>query len=88
MGTLSKFIISLTLVFLSTACSNTSQEMDYPVTKKDHVVDEIFGLTIEAPYGWLEDFTSEEAKAWVEEQNILTDQFLNNPYQKSIKRDL
>ena len=88
MGTLSKFTISLTLVFLSTACSNTSQEMDYPVTKKDHVVDEIFGLTIEDPYRWLEDFTSEEAKAWVEEQNILTDQFLNNPYQKSIKRDL
>ena len=88
MGTLSKFTISLTLVFLSTACSNTSQEMDYPVTKKDHVVDEIFGLKIEDPYRWLEDFTSEEAKAWVEEQNILTDQFLNNPYQKSIKRDL
>ena len=48
----------------------------------------IFGENIEDPYRWLEDFTSKETLAWVEEQNNLTDSFITNDYQKKIKKDL
>ena len=43
---------------------------------------------ISDPYRWLEDFTSDEVKAWVEEQNKIADQFLKNPIQRKIKKDL
>jgi Serine proteases of the peptidase family S9A len=40
--------------------------MQYPETKKDDIQEVIFGKTITDPYRWLEDFTSEEASAWVD----------------------
>ena len=54
--------------------------MNYPETTKLVLIEDIFGQTIEDPYRWLEDFTSLESKEWVEKQNLLTDQFLSNPY--------
>ena len=61
------FLISLA------GCTSEVNEMKYPETKKEDVQDYIFGKTIEDPYRWLEDFTSEEATEWVERQNNLTD---------------
>ena len=58
--------------------------MKYPETKKEETQDNIFGKSIEDPYRWLEDFTSEEATDWVKEQNELTDSFTSNEYQKNI----
>ena len=62
--------------------------MKYPETKKEETQDNIFGKSIEDPYRWLEDFTSEEATDWVKEQNELTDSFTSNEYQKNIKKEL
>ena len=62
--------------------------MKYPETKQDNIEEYIFGENIEDPYRWLEDFTSKETLAWVEEQNNLTDSFIINDYQKKIKKDL
>ena len=62
--------------------------MKYPETKKEETQDNIFGKSIEDPYRWLEDFTSEEAADWVKEQNELTDSFTSNKYQKNIKKEL
>tara|TARA_Y100001936_G_C16088389_1_gene683785 strand:+ start:2003 stop:4033 length:2031 start_codon:yes stop_codon:yes gene_type:complete len=62
--------------------------MEYPETKKLDIREEIFGQSIEDPYRWLEDFNSIESTAWVESQNNLTNKYLSNPFQKTIKKDL
>ena len=62
--------------------------MKYPETKKEETQDNIFGKSIEDPYRWLEDFTSDEATDWVKEQNELTDSLTSNKYQKNIKKEL
>ena len=69
-------------------CVSEIEEMKYPETKQDNIEEYIFGENIEDPYRWLEDFTSKETLAWVEEQNNLTDSFITNDYQKKIKKDL
>ena len=62
--------------------------MKYPDTKKDFIQESVFGEKIDDPYRWLEDFSSEEALAWVKKQNELTDSLIANNYQKKIKADL
>ena len=87
-----KIFIRFYVLFFFVSILNGYEEgtikMDYPKTKKLDLVETIFGETIEDPYRWLEDFTSAESREWVEKQNILTDKFLTNPYQKRIKKEL
>ena len=83
-----RFYVLFFLVSILNGCGEGAAEMDYPETKKLNLVENIFGQTIEDPYRWLEDFTSAESREWVEKQNILTDKFLSNPYQKKIKKEL
>ena len=83
-----RFLALLFLVPFLNGCGKGFTDMDYPETTKLDLVEDIFGQTIEDPYRWLEDFTSPESKEWVEKQNLLTDQFLSNPYQKKIKNTL
>ena len=83
-----RFYVLLFLVSILNGCGEGITEMNYPKTKKLDLVENIFGQTIEDPYRWLEDFTSTESKEWVEQQNILTDRFLSNPYQQKIKKEL
>jgi len=49
----------------------------YPVTRRENIVEEIHGITIEDPYRWLEDATSSEVLEWVEAQNKLTTSILD-----------
>jgi len=44
----------------------------YPVTRRENIVEEIHGVTIEDPYRWLEDASSSEVLEWIEAQNKLT----------------
>ena len=83
-----KFYVLFFLVSILNGCGEGTIKMDYPETKKLDLVETIFGETIEDPYRWLEDFTSDESREWVEKQNILTDKFLSNPYQKKLKKEL
>lgn len=62
--------------------------MKYPETKKDPVLENIFNKDINDPYRWLEEFTSNEVSDWVEEQNKLSNKYLQNDYQKEIKDSL
>jgi prolyl oligopeptidase len=61
----------------------------YPVTRKVEQVDDYFGTKVADPYRWLEDETSPETKAWVEEQNKLTFGYLDKiPYREKLKARL
>ena len=56
---------SVALLLLLTGCSNEPSEISYPISKKIDFVETIHGYEIEDQYRWLEDFTSEESKDWI-----------------------
>src|SRR4026209_2892023 len=61
----------------------------YPETKKGEVVDDYFGTKVPDPYRWLEDETSAETKAWVDDQNRVTFAYLDKiPYREKLKARL
>ena len=71
------------------SCSNERTKMNYPISKKVDTTDTYFKTTVADPYRWLEDDNSEETKAWVKEQNKVTDEFLNTiPFKAKIKERL
>lgn len=80
-----RFFIISTLVLLATACTSNESSMrtdtiptpQYPETHQDTIAEEYFDTIIPEPYRWLEDDMSEETKAWVNEQNAVTDSYLD-----------
>jgi len=71
------------------SCSNERTKMNYPISKKVDTTDTYFKTTVADPYRWLEDDNSDETKAWVVEQNKVTDEFLNTiPFKAKIKERL
>lgn len=99
MQKLSSFIL-LALAFAS--CTNNQNNMSdtispadtietlaYPKTAKGDVIDDYFGTRVPDPYRWLENDTSAETKAWVIEENKVTDNYLSKiPYRDEIKKRL
>lgn len=84
------YILILLPAFVFTATAQTTnKKMNYPVSKKDKTVDTYFGTKIEDPYRWLEDDLAEDTKAWVTEQNKVTQGYLSQiPYRDKIKQEL
>ena len=81
------FLIPIT--FLIFGCSNEPKEINYPESKKIDFVETIHGYEIRDDYRWLEDFTSDESEAWVDEQNRFTQNFIGqNKYKRSITKNL
>ena len=61
----------------------------YPDTKKTEQTDDYFGTKVADPYRWLEDDRSEETKAWVKEQNAVTNAYIAQiPFREGIKKRL
>jgi prolyl oligopeptidase len=99
MQKLSSFIL-LALAFAS--CTNNQNNMSdtispadtietlaYPKTAKGDVIDDYFGTKVPDPYRWLENDTSAETKAWVTQENKVTDDYLSKiPYRDEIKKRL
>jgi len=84
-----KLILPLFCISIMVSCSNERTKMNYPISKKVDSTDVYFDTTVADPYRWLEDDNSEETKAWVIEQNKVTDQFLNAiPFKAKIKERL
>ena len=80
---------SAAVILLLVGCTNETPEISYPTSKKIDFVETIHGYEIEDRYRWLEDFTSEESKEWVERQNKFTKKYIGkNKFKKAISKDL
>ncbi len=72
------------LLFNHPIKSQTSQ-VRYPITKKVKQEDNYHGTIIQDPYRWLENDTAADVKAWVENENKTTFDYLNKiPYRSKI----
>ncbi len=61
----------------------------YPDTQKEDVTDLYFDVAVSDPYRWLENDTSAATKAWVSEQNKVTNDYLSQiPFRSMIKERL
>ncbi len=66
-----------------------AQPLAYPKTKKVSQTDDYHGVKVEDPYRWLEDDNSAETKAWVDEENKVTFDYLSKiPYRDKVKKRL
>ncbi len=64
-------------------------QITYPVTKKVNQADDYFGTKVEDPYRWLEDDNAADTKAWVEEENKVTNAYLSAiPFRNKVKQRL
>jgi len=62
-------------------------QIQYPETKKDSITDDYSGVKVADPYRWLEDDNSEQTKAWVQEENKVTQDYLSQiPYRDKVKK--
>jgi prolyl oligopeptidase len=63
--------------------------LPYPQTKKVDTVDTYFGTAVPDPYRWLEDDRAADTKAWVKEENKVTQDYLGQiPYRDAIRKRL
>jgi len=77
------------LLLLTFSLSAVAQKVHVPTTKKVDHTDDYFGTKVADPYRWLEDDNSAETKAWVEEENKATFDYLNTiPERKWIQNRL
>ncbi len=83
---------------LLSGCNNGTKKMEkpkkislmpYPETRKVDTVDTYFGVKVPDPYRWLENDTAKETQAWVEAENKVTQNYLQQiPFRKKIKKRL
>jgi len=79
------------VVLAGGACSRQAgpSRLDYPQTKKVDHVDTYHGVQVADPYRWLEDDNSAETAAWVEAQNKVTFNYLEQiPHRAALKARL
>ena len=79
------------IIFFSLMLSTTLSfsQLKYPDTKKSNQQDDYFETIVKDPYRWLEDDNSAETKAWVKEENAVTDQYLSTiPFRNKVKNRL
>ena len=82
------FTNSFLIIFGLLLVVSCTKEIATPVSREVTHFDEYHGQKISDPYRWLENFTNDEVKQWVNLQNNFSQQFLKNKFQKSIKQDL
>ena len=51
--------------------------MEYPQARKEEVVEEFHGKKIADPYRWMEGTDDPELTSWIEAQNKLVDEYIN-----------
>jgi prolyl oligopeptidase len=82
------------LAIVAVGCSQNPESMTiktlpYPATKKVDTVNTYFGTKVPDPYRWLEDDRAADTKAWVVEENKVTQNYLGQiPYREDIRKRL
>ena len=66
----------LYLIIAFSSCQSKINTMEYPITKKEPIVDSYFGTKINDYFRWLEDDRSQETKEWIDQQNSYTKSYL------------
>ena len=89
--TLKTFLFSF-LIFIASVNSVKAQDSNAkcpPVTRIDDVKETIHGTVVSDPYRWLEDQTSSETRAWIDAENVCTQNVLSKlPGQQAISKRL
>jgi prolyl oligopeptidase len=63
--------------------------LNYPLARRDNVVDDYHGVKVADPYRWLEQLDSTETRAWVLAEARLTDSYLEKiPVRQALKQRL
>jgi prolyl oligopeptidase len=84
----------LTMTVTISACAGDPPRPDiarlpYPETRTDPQTDDYFGTSVADPYRWLEDDNAADTKAWVEAQNAVTFNYLEQiPTRAAIRERL
>ena len=90
-------LLTVTTSILIVGCSDSKSteteaamaQINYPTTATVDTVDTYHGTQVADPYRWLEDDRSEETGAWVDAQNEVTQDYLEQiPFRESIKEKL
>ncbi len=60
-------------------CFGCSQNkpLEYPVAEKQDISDNYFGTEVADPYRWMEDDTTAQVKAWVDAENLVTQNYFS-----------
>jgi prolyl oligopeptidase len=67
----------------------TSKTLPYPQTRKVDTTTTYFGTKVADPYRWLENDQAADTKAWVQEENKVTQDYLGKiPYREAIRQRL
>jgi prolyl oligopeptidase len=83
------FKTGLCALLFTGLCLNTFGQLSYPETKSVKQTDDYFGTKVDDPYRWLEDDHAADTKAWVENQNKTTYDYLSKiPYREKVKERL
>ena len=81
-------IIAIVLLFILMT-QTVGNAMTYPVTKTVDQVDIYHGVKVADPYRWLENPDADDTKAWVDAQNKVTFEYLNQlPDRERIQKRL
>ena len=89
MKKLTLFILTASIGSYTFAQQMNIKTLPYPQTKKVDTVDTYFGTPVPDPYRWLEDDRATDTKAWVKEENKVTQDYLSQiPYRDAIRKRL
>lgn len=67
----------IALIPLMGLLSLPAMAFDYPQSRRENTSDTYHGVAVKDPYQWLEDWSSEEVKAWSASQNEVARNFLD-----------
>jgi prolyl oligopeptidase len=89
MKKLTLFVLSVFTAGYTFAQNMNIKTLPYPQTKKVDTVDTYFGTAVPDPYRWLENDQATDTKAWVKEENKVTQDYLGQiPYRDAIHKRL
>jgi prolyl oligopeptidase len=83
--------LSATVLFCSFAFAQqmNTKKLTYPSTKKVDTVTTYFGTKVPDPYRWLENDRADDTKAWVQEENKVTQDYMSQiPYRDALYKRL